>query len=330
MEATEKKVYLVERDIQFGLLYHCLDWQDFGLISSAFGEKVFYFEKKPKVSFSYLALVAFVVSETDSSKAEHVTEIKIKNSSRVYFLNKKDIHEDGQYCGNQLNSLRQISEPVLVDIDSLDYIALVSENEESLFLYTHLLTSFQKYSLNLYKDKISNKPFTGVDLDELITKLTELNKYISEFDEDKVINSYKIYKYGYLQRRLGRDDHFHYGTIKTIDSDDPFIKSILPVGEDCDHEATNSSEEEYGYYDEENAKICINEAKEIYNRNLHMGYLLKIYLDDYYYNDEDIKYDYIAQNINELFGIRKVFKFGCFGSDNYQNDVHRYNIRNNH
>lgn len=318
-----------ERDIQFGLIYRCRVWDDHGIISSDFGEKVFYFDKQQRYIMPDCTLVAFVVSKSDSSKAEHVTEITIKNSSSVYYLSKKDIHEDGEYCGELLNNLRQIRIPILVDIDSLKHIALVSENDESLFFYTHPLTSFQKYALNIYRYLISIKPFTGIDLYELSTELSELKKYISEFDEDKVINSYKIHKYGYLQNRVGRDDHFHYGTEKTIDSDDPYIKSILPVGEERAYEATNSYEEGYDLYEEEKAKKCIEEAKELYDRNTHLAYLLKLFLDEYYNNNEDREYDYLNQSIRELFGIDKVSSYRHWGDD-YIFSVHYYNNRNNH
>ena len=81
-----------------------------------------------------------------------------------------------------------------------------------------------------------------------------LKKYIDGLDYKKVIDSYRVIEDGYLQRRVGRDDHFNMTTTRIVETNDSYIKSLLPVGEKTSYYALNSYEENYNYVNEEATK----------------------------------------------------------------------------
>jgi len=138
----------------------------------------------------------------------------------------------------------------------------------SFYLVLHLQVEFKNESTPTYA--------------ELKIEIVRLEKYINELDSTSIIRTFTIKKRGYLQSRVGKDDHFHYSTTRSVDSDDLYINHLLQTGGNSGYECTNSYEENYDYFDEKEAQKCIQEALSLYDKEGHLAFLLNRFIEERY------------------------------------------------
>ena len=102
------------------------------------------------------------------------------------------------------------------------------ENSEH-YISVEILTGKEKDVLRLYLDKVHNEIFNYVPEDKQLERISEIVRYVEDFDYNAAINSYKVIYSGHFQRRVGRDDHYFYSYNRTIETDDPYVRSLFDL-----------------------------------------------------------------------------------------------------
>ena len=114
-------------------------------------------------------------------------------------------------------------------------------------------------------------------------------------------------------------------TTRTVETNDSYIKSLLPIGEESSYYALNSYEENYNYVNEEATKEEKEVALKKYDRDEHLAFLLKEYIDGHYE---------VAQTFSEFdIRLKQIFNLEKFRSrvkalyfyQYYKSVVTRYN-----
>ena len=187
----------------------------------------------------------------------------------------------------------------------------------SFYLVLHLQVEFKNESTPTYA--------------ELKIEIVRLEKYINELDSTSIIRTFTIKKRGYLQSRVGKDDHFHYSTTRSVDSDDLYINHLLQTGGNSGYECTNSYEENYDYFDEKEAQKCIQEALSLYDKEGHLAFLLNRFIEERY--GRLFRKAEIQNRLEGLFNVNMVWNaIDCryWGEYEYYDCVvTKYNMRNN-
>ena len=109
------------------------------------------------------------------------------------------------------------------------------------------------------------------------------------FNFEKIISTYKVVKDGWFQCRPGRDDSFNTTVTRTIDSSDPYVKSLVPLNEDKDSYACvgrGAGDDDYTILLEGEMKENINNARENYSKDKHLAFLIDKYYKDIFQRKE--------------------------------------------
>lgn len=164
------------------------------------------------------------------------------------------------------------------------------ETKRDTVYYCHDILDF--YSKNLYEGykELKSINWSGYpSLEEITVTITKYKKYVRYFNSEKIISTYKVVKDGWFQCRPGRDDHFNITITRTIDSSDPYIKSLVPLNEDKDYYACvgrGAGDDDYTILLEGEMKENINKARENYSKDKHLAFLIDKYYKDIFQRKE--------------------------------------------
>jgi len=141
---------------------------------------------------------------------------------------------------------------------------------------------------------------------EIKTEIVRLRKYIDELDSTSIIGTFTIKQWGRLQRRVGKDNQFHYSIKRSVDSDDLYINHLLETGEDSGYYCTNSSENDYDFINEKVAQKCIQEALSSYDKEGHLAFLLNNYIKE--------RYEQLFKKAEIKHKLEGLFNYGMVGA----------------
>lgn len=184
--------------------------------------------------------------------------------------------------------------------------------------------------IQLYLQMLKNDYFHEPTVNEIGDKLANIKEKINNIDLEKVFNSYFVSFGGYYQRRVGRDDHYHYKYSKSLETNDEYIRSLFDLEEVEDYYTCNGQgKEEQDKYEikEHEIKWGIENAKREYSIDRHIAfYLLKLYKEYKIKNETYIKLQSdIKEKFNQLL-VSNLFssqiKDGYFG---YGVDIDKLN-----
>ncbi len=143
-------------------------------------------------------------------------------------------------------------------IDKKDKYKVVLEKEYG--LEDELKGSFSKELSYVLKD--SHKKIDSFDVKFI---LEEVTKYVQSIDIESILATYKIEEYKSVNPGKGRDGTTEYGIRYTIQTDDTYIKSILPLHSKSNVVYFVSGRVEDSYskrlFDEEKINIAIFKSK---------------------------------------------------------------------
>lgn len=128
---------------------------------------------------------------------------------------------------------------------------------------------------------------------DLAKVLDTLRKYVDDIDFTAIADTYKCGKFGSFQRRVGRDDHYFFGTYKSIASDDEYIRSLFPLSYECDYYSCNGrgdDEVDYDIVDEEETETNKQAAISAYSKENHYAYLVYYYFQSHFNGEVSDKY----------------------------------------
>lgn len=184
--------------------------------------------------------------------------------------------------------------------------------------------------IQLYLQILKNGYFHEPTINEIGDKLKHIKEKISNIDLEKVLNSYFVSFGGHFQRRVGRDDHYHYKYTKRIDTNDEYIRSLFDLEEIEDYYTCNGQgEDDLDKYEikEHEIKWGIENAKREYSIDRHIAFYLKEWYKDctikketYLKLQSDIKEKFNQLLVSHLFSSK--VKDGYFG---YGVDIDKMN-----
>lgn len=302
--------------IRIGMIIKCDYDYDYGIVLAQTSNwcgrervkdnRVFYFDKDEDFFIPKYSLVAYVEDFDDSNKVFHVTHIE----------------EFENYGGE---SVMKQGIPYISESSSCDLIGIphIFTSNKILYYYNVFYDTYL-YHKYCYLRTLKKLP---VPNDIIIAKkLKEIKQYVDEFDFNSVIKTYTIRKSGYLQRRCGRDDHFNITTYKTINSNDSYIQSIVPLGIERDYTLGSSSDEDYDILETVEMEKTIDKAKEEYTTSKHFEYLRNEYISSIIFIRKEK--ELMQQSIENNFNIHETLsELKSINSSNYKNKIIEYNSK---
>ncbi len=293
--------------LNIGMIYQCNMNQDFGIIVSLYGDKLYYFEKELNCSIPKYDLVSYLKDPLDCTKATNV--IGISNFKDSYSLYKEEM---------------ETYEGPLMERPSFICSFVTKENNVKVH-YTAIPDAVTKRVLILYTKSVHHQQIPHLTVEELEEEIRVLKQFVNNFDEEKVIKTYSVTQSGWYQRRVGRDDFFITETEKSVQSDDIYIRSLLPVGRDCTYEHYGYEDENYHYVDEEKTLAGQHEALSKYSKERHFSFLLHDFLDKFY-SKRDIMIEEAStyEWLFNLYKVKALTKARTFEEYNYKQLVCKF------
>lgn len=144
----------------------------------------------------------------------------------------------------------------------------------------------------LIKDIFNNHTSTYYNNQNYFIKLySECDSYIKGLNIQEIFDSLKIEIYETHTKRLGEDDSYHVWKRTSINTQDPYIKSLFPIGDKLLYTETaftpwHKLKEESGYKDsdfgiqEKDMKKAIKKAMKSYSYSNHHQFLLTLKLEE--------------------------------------------------
>ena len=126
--------------------------------------------------------------------------------------------------------------------------------------------------------RLNHELITNVSL--IANKIVEFENYIDSLNIDAILSTYEVASWGYYKRVVGKDNYYCYGNYKRIDSDDKYIRSLLPLEEKSDYYNTDiqtDEEQDFTNYDNVEAERNIKLAKHKYSKKEHLALLINEY-----------------------------------------------------
>lgn len=293
--------------MSIGMVYQCNKNQQFGIIISLFGDNLYYFDKEANSSINRYDLVSYIRDPLDSNKAKSVIEIKkIKKTANVFDYKEVTI------------------ENAIMDFRTR-MISFLAQEEGAVY-YTAIPDSSTHLAIELYERSILNKKTPLLSISELGEKIEALKKYVNHFDEKEIIKTYTVIHDGHIQTRVGRDDFFHTSIERCVQSDDPYIKSILPIGEERNHYHYGPEDEEYHYLDNDATMEGQKMAISNYRKEDHFVFLLNDFISEFYSERDRIREDISTyEQLFNLYKVNALIKNHNFQEHDYKRLVERYN-----
>lgn len=225
-------------------------------------------------SFEDETLVILVVGYLKSDKTSEIiilTEldnIQISDGSIEFLQNEvHNIHK----AKLSINNGRAI-----LDMPFIEY----SEH----YISVEILTGKEKDVLRLYLDKVHNEIFNYVPEDKQLERISEIVRYVENFDYNAAINSYKVIYSGHFQRRVGHDDHYFYSYNRTIETDDPYLRSLFNLTcVDDYYSCVGQGEDEIEVKNElqlDQMQGAVKLALRQYSKDRHIAYLVRALYKD--------------------------------------------------
>lgn len=243
----------------------------------------FIFKKQTDYVLTDGTLVAFESVDDENGYAENVTEL-----NRLPFLNSETGIESDDKLIEDYND------------KNLPYweICYKSRNKNPdyyciIYPIKNRLTNKYELAYNVLIDKeeeifnliysIHKIGFKRMSLEEITQKIISIREYVNSFSLDDVLNTYECNESGYLQYRPGRDDHFFYSTSKTIDTDDEYIKNIIPLGVESDYcSCVGRDQDDYSRTNEYETEYGKKIAYSNYSKEKHYAFLISSFFEKYY------------------------------------------------
>ena len=264
-------ITIQKHSIEFGLLVRCNMEETFGIVIGANTHKCYYFKKRSNCIIPKYDIVSFTIDEKDINKAKNVLSLskyEVVEGGGDFFID-NDNHfiykREWNYMQKMIPFLRdrKIYFPILEKKQILYYTCEL--NNDSLDIYNNycILRAFNYLPKDIHQI-------------DICSEIKRLKKYIRQFDAKKVIESYVIEKKKYLQVRPGRDDHNISVTKRTIDTWDPYMLSLLKVGEDVWYYCSNGDDDyHYSYIDYKEMQEKKSNAYKKYSKDEHLAFFIE-------------------------------------------------------
>ncbi|MBD5418557.1 MAG: hypothetical protein HDR48_00760 [Bacteroides sp.] len=292
-----------------GIICRCIPGEDIGIIhgvkrhpyngvQEVYEQKYFYFSKDINYALPCYAIVFYYSTDYDefNAKAEYVSlyeSIKMEEDTRGSYRPYNDyqiggVYHDGAYHDDECWQHIINGIPYL-DVNPYCLVYPVIEEErfgegQYCYLIKTVFSSLEDYFIRccvgIENCKFDYKEHSYDNLSMFIEKTVS---YINNLDIDNIISEYSIVREESLCRRPGKDDHYFIYKSSYLNSEDEYLKSLLPVKRDLiDYDldwSSASDEDNTGiYYLQEETESVRNNAKTAYSKERHLAFLIERFL----------------------------------------------------
>jgi hypothetical protein len=276
----EKSIRVLKKHIELGMILQCRGGREsFGVLLGFWGDKLYYFDKEEDFSISQYQLVSFVVDAEDQNRALLVTDFdKFEIVSHENNCFRKP---DGSYCDPEEWKAMQRGIPFVAMSRNLSILYFpVKQGDDELY-YEMILNETFINAINTFCYAKALSFIPNLEVCDIKDRIIKINQYIDGIDYKSIIDTYRVNKEGRFVKRVGRDDHFHMTTTRSVATNDSYIQSLLPIGEEFSYYDCSYGED-YNYIDEEATDEEKNIALKKYDKDEHFAFLLKEYIDAHY------------------------------------------------
>lgn len=313
--------------LQIGKIHRNKQNEDFGILIGHILEgfnkeyystpKLFYFKKHNHTTYKEGDFVLYEISDLENYEVlvyEHIENILYSEDQS------RERRSDGLYHSNDEWNFFQQGVAFVHNSGHGHLSAYVPKSITELkneFIYSPLysieLETF--YSLRLIKELV---PHLNPSLDDVVTKLEEIWNQVNRCNIIEVLNTYNVRKWGYYKRIVGKDDYFCFGTDRTIDSEDSYINSIVPLKSESD--TYDDYDKDFNYTDEEETSKNKELALKQYSTKKHKAFLIKEYFDNI--TQDNLQYKGLQDSITNSYSLGQKKSFDYY---DYKEVINEYN-----
>lgn len=308
--------------LNVGLVWECEEDKDFGIVigyriekisasvsCKGFGPKLYYFKKDKSVVKYRYDIVIFLLT---NKNALEVTEVVDISEYKFVFPTSKNFspsrRADGLYHHDNIWEEIERGVPIIEsgDLKRMHLPKIISTDSQGLpsriELYEGLADENQELVINNYIDFKKHGGGEWPTNNQIKSKIKEIIAYVNSLDFEKIIHTYSVGKSGCLAKRVGRDDHFHMTSYKTIQTQDKYIHSLVELLHEENYCLGSNADEDYNIIDMELTDAGVKSAISNYSKEDHIAYLIADYYDEI---EKDINYaEYCRNNIPYFYNTR--------------------------
>ncbi|MDE7414322.1 MAG: hypothetical protein K2N05_11145 [Muribaculaceae bacterium] len=314
---TFAKKYMDSCDkIRLGIICECKERSDFGWLYSEDSVRLYFtFKKSADYILEDGTPVAFISLNDPLGYA--VSIIPLDELPFLYAESSNGIEKERRKC--KVLPYWEIHYPWRFDYCCINF-PYKKSREHSLELFYKVLKGKEE-ALFMVLYSLHKSSFKYLSIEDLSKEIQRINDYVTSFSLENILASYRCGNSGYFQSRPGRDDHFHITEYKEIDTDDEYIRSLIPLGVKRDYYACVGRSKDDNDYDKIDDDL-INSGKEIarklYSKENHYAFLITNFFERYF--DEKNNYENLLNELNDykLSNRLRWDKFG-YGNLEYEN-----------
>lgn len=266
------KILVCEKKLEFGILVGYYD--DYRSIK---GPVLLSFNKQIGEVYPKECLAYYIVkSENDNlvSVLGLVDEVPYVTGGEFQIRSDKRYHTDTEW--------EFITKGTAFVRDICGYFPKdISNDRKDMYFY-----KFGPLTQIVYKQYIyikSNCEKQNVAPHILARKIEEITEYVDSLNIQDILNTYIVGSWGMYKRIPGKDNYYCYGSYKRIDTDDQYIRSLLPLEDNTDYYNTDiqgDEEQDFQKSDEQEANKNRDIAKQKYSKADHIAYYINEFYDE--------------------------------------------------
>lgn len=231
-----------------------------------------YFEKERGFQLKEKTFVVYLVNSNDY---EHALEIKELSSFKL--------------INGSLDNEIQTFSPFIQMEKGFKCLYYPTKKQEAIIYLEKVLTAEEnallEYFLALKEFEVDNIPSQK----EREDKLLKIHTYVQNFEIEKELQTYSVTQSAWFQSRPGRDDHYFMEEKRSIESTDPYIRSLLPLCNDLNYYSCNgrsSDEVDFSRKNDQQIKADKTKAIKMYSKTNHINFLINDYYEHIFSNKD--------------------------------------------
>lgn len=339
------------RRFHIGIICRCVSGEELGIIhgvkrhpyngvKEVYEQKYFYFKKDINFELPLHTIVFYYSTDYNDfdAEAEYVCpyeSIRMKVDTRGMYRSYNGYQGGGAYHDDEcwqniINGIPYLS----VSPYCLVYPVIEEERfceGQYCYLIETVFSSLEDYFIrccvgidNCKYDYQENR------YDDLSGFIKKTVSYINSLDIDNIISGYSIVREESLCRRPGKDDHYFIYKMSCLNSEDSYLRFLLPVSRDLidyDLDWSSASDEDNSgiYYLQDETEKARNNAIATYSKERHLAFLIEEFLKNKEENTR--KLNELQKTLHDFLIPKDKIDFSIYGSECYVDLIDEFNIK---
>ena len=320
--------------IRIGFIRNCMEGKDYGVLASYLcysrlngtrtNAVILYYTFKKNITLELTAgtIVCFISINDQLGQASQVIPI-----TKLPFLSMNTNQQEIEIHNHRLLPYWAISDKSKTPTQCSLCMPLKKRKNSQLSMHSkQLIGKDLEVFLIIYA--LSNSTVSQLSLEDHSRNIKKWKEYVDEFNLEEVLSTYKCGREGHFQYRPGRDDSFNITYFKTIDTDDMFIRSLIPLGIEHDYYACvgkGIGDEDYYRLDEEDMSHGKQLVRENYTKEKHLAFMITSELENYYM--ALFEYQQLLQKLNSIRSETSIHSFSISSYSSVVNECEYNNTK---